>query len=82
MAVQAGSFAAFDSTCIVLGVWQAASGKNSCLEKSPGSWLAALEARPSKALVALAKLCVLARMLAAVVDTKLDTLLRRLATVS
>ena len=79
MTVQAGSFAAFDSICIVLGVWQSSFRQKSCLEKSPGSWR---EARPPKALVALAKLCVLARMLAAVVDTKLDTLLRRLATVS
>ena len=56
--------------------------RTSCLETSPGSWLAAPEARAPRALVALAKLCVPARMLAAVVDTKLDTLLRRLATVS
>lgn len=53
-----------------------------CLEKSPGSWLALEGAAPPRALVALTKLCVPERMLAAVVDTKLDTLLPRLATAS
>lgn len=46
-----------------------------CLDMSPDSW-------PPRALVALAKLCVPARMLAAVVDMKLETLLRTLATAS
>ena len=46
-----------------------------CLDKLPLSWLALLPAR-------LPRLCVLERMLAAVVDTKLDTLLPRLATAS
>lgn len=52
------------------------------LDRSPLRALALLPARLPKAEVALAKLCVPARMLAAVVETKLDTLLRRLATAS
>ena len=66
--------------------WQASpatqEGLKACLDMSPLSWLALLPARPPRADVALTKLCVLERMLAAVVDTKLDTLLPRLATAS
>ena len=48
----------------------------------PESWVALLGARLPEADVGFVKLCVLARILAAVVDTKLDTLLRRLPTAS
>lgn len=53
------------------------------LESSPQSWLASLCARPLSADVALAKLCVLARMLAdRKLDTLLGTMLRRLGIAS